>query len=124
MITREDMDHFETDPMEMVKEFAHTLDQEPNPSLYDKLIQEEYSEWEDAACYGSKMSELKELADLVYVIFGYANARNWDLGLALYRIHKNNLGRCIQPDGSIKRRGDGKIIKNKGYPKPYLEDLV
>ena len=70
------------------------------------------------------MSELKELADLVYVCYGYANACGYDLDEAIRRVHENNVGRCVQPDGSIKRREDGKILKNEDYPKVDLGDLV
>lgn len=107
--------------MEMVKEFSKVLDQKPDYYLYQKLISEEYQEWTETA-YGE--DELKELADLVYVIYGYANARRYDLDEALRRVHVNNLGRCIQPDGTIHRREDGKIIKNKDYPKVKLDDIV
>jgi predicted HAD superfamily Cof-like phosphohydrolase len=67
---------------------------------------------------------LKELSDLVYVVFGLANAKGWDLMEAVRRVHANNMGRCMQPDGSVKRREDGKIIKNKDYPAVDLSDLV
>ena len=109
-------------PMDMVKEFAKVTGQEPDGDLYRELIVEEYTEWwftED-----SDEEELKELSDLVYVIFGYASANGWDLETAVRRVHKNNIGRCIQPDGTIKRRDDGKVIKNKDYPKVNLSDLV
>jgi len=107
---------------EMVKEFAKVTGQEPDGDLYRELIVEEYTEWwftED-----SDEEELKELSDLVYVIFGYASANGWDLETAVRRVHENNIGRCIQPDGTIKRRDDGKVIKNKDYPKVNLSDLV
>ena len=108
--------------MEMVKTFSQVLDQKPDPNLYMRLITEEYQELMlDAQ---TELEELKELADLVYVIYGYANARRYDLDEALRRVHVNNLGRCIQPDGSIHRREDGKIIKNKDYPKVKLDDIV
>ena len=97
--------------MEMVKEFSKVLDQKPDPFLYQKLISEEYQEWVETKDFGEE--ELKELADLVYVIYGYANAIGYELDEALRRVHVNNLGRCIQPDGTIHRREDGKIIKNK-----------
>jgi len=58
------------------------------------------------------------------VVLDLANARGWNLDEALYRVHSNNLGRMYQPDGSIKGREDGKIVKNKAYPKPDLSDLV
>ena len=40
------------------------------------------------------------------------------------RVHTNNLGRCTQPDGTVHRRADGKIMKNLDYPKVNLQDLV
>lgn len=108
-------------PTEMVKEYAKTTGQKPNPDLYMALICEEYQEWCDEFM---PVSELKELADLLYVIYGYANAQGWDIEEALRRVHKNNMGRMYQPDGTIKRRADGKIEKNKDYPKVDLSDLV
>lgn len=106
----------------MVKEFSKVLDQYPDPNLYSRLITEEYQELMlDAQ---TEVEELKELADLVYVCYGYANAKGYNLDEALRRVHANNLGRCIQPDGSILRREDGKIIKNKAYPSVDLRDLV
>lgn len=107
---------------QMVKTFCQVLDQKPDPNLYLRLIVEEYQELMlDAQ---TEIEELKELADLVYVIYGYANAKGYDLEEALNRVHENNLGRCFQPDRTILRREDGKIIKNKDYPKVDLRDLV
>jgi len=107
---------------DMVKEFSKVLDQKPDGNLYIKLIIEECKEW--AAEEPCTEEDLKELADLVYVIYGYANACGYDLDEAIRRVHANNLGRCVQPDGTILRREDGKIIKNKDYPKVDLSDLV
>ena len=108
----------------MVEEFATVTDQEGSPKLYLTLIEEEYKEWQDEVGCGTPTRELKELSDLVYVIFGYARAVGYDLETALDRVHKNNLGRCIQPDGTILRRTDNKIIKNENYERVCLGDLV
>lgn len=136
MITEHDLEAFgywsyetqepEKTPTEMVKEYAKTSGQKPDAGLYAALIEEEFKEWfQEFIVYGSqKKDELKELADLLYVIYGYANARGWDVEEALRRVHKNNMGRMYQPDGTIKRRADGKIEKNKDYPKVDLSDLV
>ena len=113
-----------SDPMEMVKQFSSVLSQVPNCGLYASLIQEEFDEWRSEYLCNTKEQQLKELADLVYVIYGYANAAGWNLTEAIMRVHENNLGRCIQPDGSIKRRSDGKVIKNPDHPKVNLTDLV
>jgi predicted HAD superfamily Cof-like phosphohydrolase len=68
--------------------------------------------------------DLKKLTDLAYEVCGYANAVGYDLDEAIRRVHANNLGRCLQPDGTIKRREDGKVIKNPDYPKVTLADLI
>ena len=113
-------------PLDMVKEYAQVTAQNPTQSLYASLIEEEYEEWKKEywGDYSEFENELKELADMVYVIYGYANSRGWNLDEAVRRVHTNNVGRCVQPDGSIKRRGDGKILKNKEYPTLDLSDLV
>lgn len=105
----------------IMDEWFETTGQEPDPRLYTILITEEYNEWLDSA---TEEDQLKELADLVYVINGYCVAKGWDLEEAIKRVHKNNLGRVTQPDGTIKRRDDGKIIKNPDAPKIDLKDLV
>ncbi len=107
---------------QMVQEFAQLTGQAPNTVLYARLIEEEFEEWQDERV--ETPEELKELADLVYVIYGYANAAGYDLDEAILRVHYNNLGRCYQDDGTILRREDGKIIKNPNYPKVDLEDLI
>ena len=107
---------------DMVREFSHKLLQTPDPTLYSKLICEEYEEWLNENPH--TVGDLKELADLVYVIYGYAYAVGYSLDEAIRRVHENNLGRCLQPDGTIKRREDGKVVKNPDYPKVNLEDLI
>ena len=131
MITEHDLEAFgywsyetqepEKTPTEMVEEYAKTSGQKPDAGLYAELITEEFEEWVREF---SPVPELKELADLLYVIYGYANARGWDVEEALRRVHNNNMRRMYQPDGTIKRRADGKIEKNKDYPKVDLSDLV
>lgn len=112
-------------PMSMVEEYQKLVKQEPSAGLYAGLIDEEYREWSDAYYFAGNQQEImKELADLVYVVYGFAYAKGWDLDEAVRRVHENNIGRMKQPDGTILRREDGKIIKNKDYPKVNLEDLA
>ena len=115
---------------QMVYEFADVMKQKADPKMSAKLVVEEFNEWYDEAQMGYGKSdglpedELKELADLTYVIYGYARVRGWDLDEAIRRVHQNNLDRCIQPDGSIKYRDDGKVIKRENAPKVDLSDLT
>lgn len=135
MITKEDIEamvgsEYYSRPEEpstfedMVRQFSRTTGQKPVPSLYAALIQEEFDEWRSEYLRDTKEPQLKELADLLYVVYGYAYSMGWDVTEAFRRVHTNNVGRCFQDDGSVKRRDDGKIIKNPGYPKVDLSDLV
>ena len=127
---REELDASRRPPLtvpQMVEIFAETMRQEKNPEMSANLIYEEYQEWDaESRLTGGRFfdRELKELADLVYVIYGYARARGWDLEEAVRRVHKNNIDRCVWPDGGVKYRADGKVLKNPNALKIDLEDLV
>jgi len=63
------------------------------------------------------------LADLVYVCYQYAAAKDWDLDEAMKRVHKSNLSK-LDEDGQPIRRHDGKIMKGPNYSPPNLKDLT
>ena len=73
--------------------------------------------------HSHKADCLKELADLLYVGHQFAAALGWDLDEALARVHASNMSK-VHPDGTIKRRADGKILKPETYKPPSLDDLV
>jgi len=110
-------------PLDMVAEFCKTTGQEPTPSLYVKLVGEELDEWAKEGMIKSEQ-DLKELADLVYVLYGYANAMGYDLDEAVRRVHESNLGRVRQDDGTVVFREDGKVLKNENAPKCDLSNLI
>ena len=87
------------------------------------LIVEEFKEFMYAATEEGYEDELKELADLVYVCFQYAENMDWDLEEALDRVHKSNLSK-LGLDGKPIRRHDGKVMKGPNYQPPNLSDLV
>jgi predicted HAD superfamily Cof-like phosphohydrolase len=118
-------------PADMVSEYAEVSQQEGTPMLYRKLIREEYVELTtEMLSAGLNMgnedpeNELKEMADLVYVLYGYARVKGYNLDKAVERVHQNNMGRMYQPDGTILRRDDGKVLRNKDYPSVDLSDLI
>ena len=92
----------------IVEEFKEFLDAE-NQLLKDFKIN-------SAEC-------LKELADLVYVCYQYAENLGWDLDEALDRVHKSNMTK-LGADGKPIRREDGKVLKGPNYKPPTLTDLV
>ena len=87
------------------------------------LIVEEFREFCYAAGHETYENELKELADLVYVAFQYAENMEWDLEEALDRVHKSNMSK-LGLDGKPIRRADGKVLKGPNYQPPTLTDLI
>ena len=87
------------------------------------LIDEEYREFRNAFQNEPYENELKELADLVYVCFQYAENMEWDLEEALDRVHKSNMSK-LGLDGKPIRRSDGKVLKGPNYQPPVLTDLI
>jgi len=87
------------------------------------LIAEEYIEFMSAFLNEGYEEELKELADLVYVCFQYAENMEWDLEKALDRVHTSNMSK-LGLDGKPIRRADGKVLKGPNYQPPNLKDLV
>ena len=103
-----------------------------NSYMQMRLIHEEYLEFieaeaiisgEPTATLYDYENALKELADLVYVCFQYAENREWDLLTALNRVHQSNMSKLDENKRPI-RRDDGKILKGPNYKPPYLTDLV
>ena len=66
---------------------------------------------------------LKELADLVYVCYQYAENMNWFLDEALNRVHLSNMSK-LDKDGKPIYREDGKVLKGPNYKPPNLSDLI
>lgn len=87
------------------------------------LIVEEFGEFKAAVANEPFEDELKELADLVYVCFQYAENMEWDLEEALDRVHKSNMSK-LGLDGKPIRRADGKVLKGPNYSPPELKDLI
>ena len=70
-----------------------------------------------------KENALKELADLVYVCYQYAENMQWDLDKAMDRVHKSNMSK-LDEEGNPIYREDGKVLKGPNYQPPDLSDLV
>ena len=116
-------------PLDMVQHFARTYGQtmghtwekgSDKDMLRWNLIKEEYEEVMDA---NEPAHLLKELADLVYVTYGFAATFGWDLDEAVRRVHASNMSK-LGDDGQPIYREDGKVLKGPHYEAPDLNDLV
>ena len=97
-------------------------------SYQKNLIIEEFKEFLEAEgflfMHGVNHQEdaLKELADLVYVCYQYAENMGWLLDEAMDRVHKSNMSK-LDEDGNPIYREDGKVLKGPNYKPPDLSDL-
>ena len=101
----------------------------PSRAYQHKLIVEEFKEFLEAEgmlfMHGRNHQEhaLKELADLVYVCYQYAENMGWFLDEALNRVHESNMSK-LGEDGKPIYREDGKVLKGPNYKPPDLSDLI
>ena len=118
---------------EQAKEFRSKYNIKNNAGRTDRakqknLIVEEFKEFLEADGFmfkhGQNVQEecLKELADLVYVCYQYAENMNWFLDEALNRVHLSNMSK-LGEDGKPIYREDGKVLKGPNYKPPDLSDL-
>mgnify|MGYP002662738924 CR=1 FL=1 len=128
------LEHLATKKMsngEMLKQFHETYLAERNrkwqedglEELASKLIREEFKEFMDESG-DNQAALLKELADLVYVAYGYAVTFGWDLDEAVRRVHRSNMSKLDPDTGQPIYREDGKVRKSSAYKEPNLKDLV
>jgi len=97
-------------------------------SYQKELIIEEFKEFLEAEGFLFRHGKnyqaecLKELADIVYVCYQYAENMGWFLDEALDRVHQSNMSK-LGADGKPIYREDGKVLKGPNYKPPTLEDL-
>ena len=59
------------------------------------------------------------LADLVYVVYGMAIESGMNLDSVLAEVQASNLSK-LMPDGSVKLREDGKVLKGQNFFQPNV----
>lgn len=116
-------------PTQMLREFHETYKSDLDRDWYEAkdlerlrtlLVKEEANEFLTA----EKPTEiLKELADLLYVCYGYAVSFGWDIEEAFRRVHLSNMSK-LDENGDPIFRADGKVLKGPNYKEPNLGDLI
>lgn len=134
----------EYNPIECLKEFHDKFDPEGEGRLYDRdftdlieilnkrinLIVEEFHEVDEAL--GDLIIDIenpekwyhvsKELADLLYVVYGTAEELGIPLREVFEEVHRSNMSK-VWEDGSIQRREDGKVLKPPTYSEANIKKV-
>lgn len=118
-------------PAEMVAEFHRacglpaatpTL---PVLALRARLIREEAQEALAAiagVARGGREHIAKELADLLYVVYGTGDQLGIDLDEAFRIVHASNMSKLV--DGEPVLRADGKVLKGPHFKPPVMDSAV
>ena len=96
-----------------------TVPDEATCELRVRLIDEEFSELKEALTKQELIGIAKELADLLYVVYGTAVSYGIDMGPVFREVHRSNLSKV----GGYKRV-DGKWVKPPTYSPAHLEPIL
>jgi len=114
---------------EKVKKFMEAFGQEvPARAIFPdeetmqlrlKLIAEEVAEFAESVQEEDLVNASKELADILYVVYGAGLAMGINLDQVFNDVHNSNMSK-LGADGKPVYREDGKVIKGPNYTKPDL----
>lgn len=98
---------------------APSIPDEPTQILRKRLIQEEFEELQEAMQEKDLPSIAKELADLLYVVYGTAVSLGIDMEPVFREVHRSNMSKV----GGYKRE-DGKWVKPPTYSPASLDKIL
>jgi predicted HAD superfamily Cof-like phosphohydrolase len=102
----------------LVREGPSGLDEETK-RLRIRLIQEEFDELKESMAMGNLASVAKEMADLLYVVYGTAVSYGIDMDPVFREVHRSNMSKV----GGYKRE-DGKWVKPATYSPALIEPIL
>jgi predicted HAD superfamily Cof-like phosphohydrolase len=98
---------------------------QPSPETVElrrSLIEEEKRELFEAMNSADLAQVAKELADLLYVVYGTAVSYGIDTAPVFAAVHRSNMDKA--PGGEVRRRDDGKVLKPEGWQPPDIAALL
>ena len=117
------------DAQKMVQEFHEQFDihisstpsvpDEATQTLRNRLIQEEFEEFKEAMHNKDLSNMAKELADLLYVVYGTAVSLGIDMEPVFKEVHRSNMSKV----GGYKRE-DGKWVKPPTYSPANIQPII
>ena len=118
-----------TEEQAMVEEFHRKFDiatanrpteiGEDTKRLRVRLIQEEFDELKESMEAGNLAALAKEMADLLYVVYGTAVSYGIDMEPVFREVHRSNLSKV----GGYKR-ADGKWVKPPTYSPADIQPIL
>ena len=103
----------------ILQQTAPTDLNEETKRLRVRLIQEEFDESKESMDGGDLAAVAKEMADLLYVVYGTAVSYGIDMDPVFREVHRSNMSKV----GGYKRE-DGKWVKPATYSPARIEPIL
>jgi predicted HAD superfamily Cof-like phosphohydrolase len=114
-------------PFKDIDIFHTACDQEPcteNYSMYLRLIDEEYTELQEALNANNRLEQLDALIDILVVTMGAIRAGGFDSEGAWREVMRTNMAKIDPFTGKVRKREDGKVLKPDGWKPPDLSAFI
>lgn len=92
-------------------------------ALRTELLREEFYEYLNAEEQRDPVAIADALADILYVVWGTAVEYGIPLDNVFRAVHNSNMTK-IWPDGTVKKRDDGKVIKPPDWKAPPIFKIL
>lgn len=87
------------------------------------LMQEEVSEYLTGEAKNDLENIAKELCDIIYIAYGTAVSYGIPMDKVFEEVHRSNMSK-VNPDGTISRREDGKVLKPATYKPANIQQFI
>lgn len=121
-----------TDMYNAVKDFHRAFGQRigekpelpdlPEREMRHRLLQEEFTEYQEAEADNDIIEIADALADIIYIACGTAVSYGIPLNELFDEVHRSNMAKLV--NGEVLRRADGKIQKPKGWTPPDVKGVL
>lgn len=91
--------------------------------LRERLLQEEYHEFEVASREGDIVEIADALADIIYICIGTALEYGIPLDKVWAEVQRSNMAKA-GPDGKVAKSPSGKVLKPEGWTPPDIEGII
>ena len=86
-------------------------------------LQEALAKWLAHPSFENLVEILDGAVDSVYVIYQLCNTMGLPFDAGFIEVQRSNMAK-LQPDGTVRRREDGKVLKPEGWKPPNLWDIL
>lgn len=93
-------------------------------NMYQKLIVEEFWEFQDAVKANNTIEQLDALIDILVVTIGAIHSMGGDAEGAWKEVMQSNFAKIDKETGKVRKREDGKVLKPVGWTPPNLEPFI